>query len=308
MPIPYRHPAAKAAGFFYEYPLITGHSLFQEMMQMKCAWQDFLNVLPPELRIEVDRQGKGGVWELRMRCGEPAEIIGPWGSKWINNTVSKQDIHYVVNMASKYSPWASHTVSEGYLTTSGGHRIGLCGKGVIKEDGLTTIKDPTSLCIRVARDHPGIAKGLPDMGSVLIIGKPGAGKTSLLRDFIRHRSETGFSSVAVVDERGELFPDGIFHPGKRTDILSGCSKACGIEMVLRTMGPGIIAVDEITADADCDALLQCGWCGVSLIATAHASCREELHHRPVYQKLISYRLFDWLVILQQDKSWKLERM
>lgn len=79
-------------------------------------------------------------------------------------------------------------------------------------------------------------------------------------------------------------------------------------MLLRTMSPGAIAVDEITADEDCDALLQSGWCGVELLATAHAANAEELNRRPIYQKLILNRLFDWLVILQQDKSWRLERM
>ncbi len=275
---------------------------------MKCAWQDLLSVLPPGYRGEVNDQGKMGLWELRMRAGYPPELVGAWGSAWLSDTATSQDIRYVVNAASKYSPWAARTISQGYLTTPGGHRIGICGKGVTNDNELITIKESTSLCIRVARDHPGVAKGLPEQGSVLIIGKPGAGKTTLLRDLIRQRSEQGHSAISVVDERGELFPEGIFDPGKRTDVLSGCSKAKGIEMLLRTMGPGTIAVDEITSDRDCDALLHGGWCGVSLLATAHASGKEELHRRPVYEKLISYRLFDWLVILQQDKSWILERM
>lgn len=275
---------------------------------MKCAWQDFLNVIPLGFRAEVDRQGRGDLWELRLRCGYPPELISSLGSRWLKMSVQSKDISYVINAASRYSPWASQTISQGYLTTAGGHRIGLCGKSVSQNGGCVTIKEPTSLCLRVACDHPGTAAGLPDLGSVLIIGKPGAGKTTLLRDLIRQRSNNGASSVAVVDERGELFPDGIFDPGMRTDVLSGCSKPQGIEMLLRTMGPGTIAVDEITADGDCDALLHSGWCGVSLLATAHASGKEELHRRPVYQKLISHRLFDWLVILQQDKSWILERM
>lgn len=275
---------------------------------MKCAWQDFLNVLPPGYRSEVDRQGKGGLWELRMRCGQRPELLGAWGSVCIPETVQPADIRYVVNAASRYSPWASQTIAQGYLTTPGGHRIGLCGKTVVQADAITVIKEPSSLCLRVARDHPGIAKGLPLQGSVLVIGKPGAGKTTLLRDLIRQRSEYGGQAVSVVDERGELFPEGVFDPGRRTDILSGCSKAQGIGMLLRTMAPGTIAMDEITEEADCDAMLHCGWCGVELLATAHAASREELHRRPVYEKIISYQLFDWLVILQQDKSWRLERM
>lgn len=275
---------------------------------MKCAWQNFLNILPSDYRPEVDSLGKRGLWELRMRCGQPPELVGAWGSKWLRQTVQSKDIRYVINAASRYSPWASQTIAQGYLTTSGGHRIGICGQAVTQDGGVITIKEPTSLCLRVARDHPGIAKGLPDQGSVLIIGKPGAGKTTLLRDVIRLRSEAGDAAISVVDERGELFPSEIFHPGKRTDILTGCPKPDGIDMALRTMGPGTVAMDEITSERDCAALIRCAWCGVSTLTTAHAGSREEFYQRPLYQRLISGKLFDWLVILQQDKSWKLERM
>lgn len=275
---------------------------------MKCAWQDLLNTIPPGLRPEVDTLGRSDLWELRLRIGRQPELVGPWGSKWLKNITQRADISYVINAASRYSPWASETANQGYLTTSGGHRIGLCGRAVIQNASVRSMKEISSLCIRVARDYPGAAKGLPEQGSILIIGKPGAGKTTLLRDLIRQRSNQGSCGISVVDERGEIFPEGIFEPGIRTDILLGCSKAQGIEVLLRTMGPGVIAVDEITADKDCDALLHSGWCGVALLATAHAGSKEEMCQRPVYQKLLANKLFDWLVILQQDKSWKLERM
>ena len=275
---------------------------------MKCAWQDLLNILPPGYRTEVDRLKKKGVWEIRLRLGRCPEFVGTWGSEWLTTPVSAPDILYVINSASKYSPWSAESISRGFLTTSGGHRIGICGKAVIRDGTLFSIKEPTGLCVRVASDHPGIAKGLPEQGNVLIIGKPGAGKTTLLRDLIRQRSNSDRGAISVVDERGELFPGEIFDPGLRTDILSGCSKAQGIEMLLRTMGPDIIAVDEITADADCESLIHSSLCGVKLLATAHAANREELNSRPIYQKLLSCEIFDWLVILQQDKSWRLERM
>lgn len=79
-------------------------------------------------------------------------------------------------------------------------------------------------------------------------------------------------------------------------------------MLLRTMCPQTIAVDEITAAEDCEALLNAGWCGVELLATAHAADRDDLFHRPVYRSIIENRLFDTLVIMQPDKSWRAERM
>lgn len=275
---------------------------------MLCAWQEFLNVVPPRMRWEVDRLGKTGLQELRLRRGHPPELVFQNGSNWLEGNITGEDLSFVVNTASQYSPWASTTASHGYLTAPGGHRIGLCGEVVLQEGQANGLRRVDSVCMRVARDFPGISGGLTLTGSVLIIGSPGAGKTTLLRDLIRRRSDAGTRSIAVVDERGELFPSNIFQPGKRTDILTGCFKPQGIEMVLRTMGPGTIAVDEITADTDCEALLHAGWCGVGLLATAHAASRTDLETRPVYRKIIDHKLFDMLVILQQDKSWKMERM
>lgn len=272
---------------------------------MRCAWQEFLSVLPLWMRQDVDRQGSGTLQELRLRRGQVPELVCAEGFKRLDREVESDDLTFVVNAASRYSPWSASTAAQGYITAPGGHRIGLCGDAVIHDGKLSGIREVRSLCLRVARDFPGIADGIAPTGSVLVIGPPGAGKTTLLRDLIRSRSAT--ASVAVVDERGELFPGG-FATGQRTDILTGCGKAEGTDTVLRTMGPGCIAVDEITSEADCEALLKAGWCGVELLATAHAGSKKDLETRPIYAKLLHCRLFDTLVILQRDKSWRTERM
>ena len=79
-------------------------------------------------------------------------------------------------------------------------------------------------------------------------------------------------------------------------------------MVLRSMGPEWIAVDEITAAGDCDALIQAGWCGVKLLATVHASGIDDLTQRPIYRPLLQTKLFRQGIILRRDKSMRLERM
>lgn len=276
---------------------------------MICAWNELLCVLPVRLRQDVDRQGREIMRELRLRLGRPPELVCGNGSRWLTDKVTADDLKMTINLASQYSPWTAETVADGFLTIRGGHRIGICGETAVSNNQMLTIREPTSLCLRVARDFPGIAADVADGNdSILIIGRPGAGKTTFLRDLIRQISDRG-CAVSVVDERRELFPsDGCFFAGKRTDILSGCRKNIGIETVLRAMGPAVIAVDEITAVCDCKSLLQAGRCGTRLLATAHAADLSDLNSRPIYQLLQTRKLFDRVITLQPGNHWKVERM
>lgn len=273
---------------------------------MMCAWKELLGILPQKLRRDVDSLGKESLEELRLRMGAPPELVTGTGSRWLSTAVTREDLNFVVNAASRYSPWAAVTASQGYLTAPGGHRIGLCGEAVCRNGVLEGIREISSLCIRVARDFPGVAgKAGDNTGSALILGAPGWGKTTLLRDLIRQRGAR--EQVSVVDERGELFPAG-FSRGQRVDVLTGCPKAEGILTVLRTMGPSVIAVDEITEEGDCMALLKAVNCGVQLLATAHACSVEDIRNRKIYGELIRNRVFDTFLVLRKDKSYKVERV
>ena len=271
---------------------------------MTCEWKALLSILPIRLRQEVDRLGRTNLQELRLRKMEPPELVLNTDSLWLSEIVTTEDLDYIVNAASRYSPWIGRSCAQGYITAPGGHRIGICGEAVYKNGVIEGIRQIQSLCIRIARDFPGIAATLEgSRKSTLILGPPGSGKTTLLRDLIRQISEK--EAVCIVDERMELFPQG-FQKGKRTDILSGCSKQIGITQLLRTMGPDWIAVDEITAEQDCIALEQAVNCGVRLLATAHASSFSDFMCRKVYSRLISCRAFDMAVILKKNKTYHVE--
>lgn len=274
---------------------------------MRCAWQELVAILPPWLRSEMARYDSEAVQEIRLRLHAPPEIVVFGKSAWLKRIVTEEDIQFSVNTASRYSPWSAATTAKGYLTAKGGHRIGLCGEAVIQDGAMCGFRKVTSLNIRVARDIKGVASCIRCHDSLLIIGAPGAGKTTLLRDLIRSISNDG-SHVGVVDERGELFPMGVFEIGKCTDILTGCGKQEGIDAVLRTMGPSWIAVDEITEAGDCRALLHAGWCGVKLLATAHAGSIRDLQSRAVYRPILESKLFATVVVLKPDKTWTQERM
>lgn len=274
---------------------------------MNILKNELLSILPPRWRPQFDGEILSDLQEIRARTGQPVQLCNPAGLRTISQKATGEDLKFVLQSASRYSPWNAVSVRQGYLTAPGGHRIGLCG-----EVAGDTLRNLTSLCIRLCRDVQNISDPIALSGSTLILGPPGAGKTTLLRDLIRRISREERQSIAVVDERCEIFPcasgQPCFDPGPCTDILSGTEKARGISMVLRSMGPGWIAVDEITEESDCRALIRAGWCGISLLATAHAADLNDLRSRPIYRPLLSGGLFRSVVVLHPDLSFHQERI
>ena len=274
---------------------------------MICAWKSLLSILPGWMVPEVDKLGREDLQELRLRLGQPPQLILKHNRMELQRKLSADDLNFCVNVASRYSPWAAATAAKGYLTGPGGHRIGLCGEAVLRGGKVEGIKNLTSLNIRVARDFPGISRGIPTQDSLLILGAPGWGKTTLLRDLIRKRAGDN-QQVAVVDERGELFPSENFISGSGVDILTGCGKGEGISMLLRTMGPQCIAVDEITEPQDVQSLIQAANCGVRLLATAHAASTHDFRNRTVYRQLMENNIFHTLLVLNRYNTFTVERI
>ena len=275
---------------------------------MRCAWKELLGVLPAWLRQPVDEICAEQGEEIRLRLGMPPELVCHRKRVWLDRSVTRDDLNQCVNLASRYSPWSSASAGMGYITAAGGHRMGLCGDAVVKEGKVTGFREIRSITLRIARDITGIAPGSSIHGSTVIIGPPGAGKTTMLRDLVRNLSCRGVH-IAVVDERCEIFPDvQEMLPGKCTDVMSAAPKEAGIAMVLRTIGPEWIAVDEITQASDCAGLLHGIHCGVKLLATAHAGSMSEFKKRELYRPLVEQRVFTAAIVLGRDKSWTLERM
>jgi len=273
---------------------------------MKCTWAPLLKVLPVWLRKEVDMPGKETIREIRLRLNRTAELVTDQGSRFLNQPVTREDIQYVINGATRYSPWGSKSMQLGFVTIDGGHRIGIAGQLADKSGDHVQIQSVLSLCIRIARDIPQIGDEYRHLtGSVLILGAPGWGKTTLLRDLARGVSQT--QQTVVIDDRGELFPEG-FGRGKRMDVLSFCPKKNGIDMAIRNLSPETLVVDEITQDQDCAALVYAAHCGVRLLATAHAASLENLMQRKVYRPLVEGGIFEHLLVLNKERSCRVERM
>lgn len=278
-----------------------------------------------------------GLQEIRLRAERPLllqyqgrEIFGGRAGELTDKAgraykVSLRDIRETLEMVGRHSLYAfEEELRQGFLTIQGGHRIGLAGRTVLEGNKVRSVKYISFLNVRLSHEVRGCGDGvLPFLygkgGQVchtLIISPPRCGKTTLLRDLIRQISDGGQKgegqplrpghTVGVVDERSEIGGCYLGVPtndlGIRTDVLDCCPKTEGMMMLIRSMSPEVVAVDEIGSYEEIHAIEAVLHCGCRLLATVHGSSMEDMLGKPLLKKLVQEQVFERYVILQRPGS------
>lgn len=252
--------------------------------------------------------------DIRMRSGAPIELCHMQGSELIGSAMTAERLLEAVSAMLDYSLYAwEDELRRGFFTLPGGFRVGVCGRYAVKRGEPHTLKYLSSACVRIAREVKGAAQALipylaPDgntetPASILIISRPGMGKTTLLRDIARLMSESGYH-VALADERGELASavrgTPILDVGSRTDVMDMCPKHLAIAHMIRSMAPDIVMTDELGGVNDANAVLDAKRSGVAVVATAHANTLNEAIERSTLRPMLEARAFDFIVRLSGE--------
>lgn len=272
----------------------------------------------------------GGIVEIRLRVNCPVILRTCTGEQLLQNNKETNVIYCEKEMEDIFRHLCHDSVyayeeerRQGYMTLAGGHRIGITGEVIYKEGQGYIVKYIRYMNIRIAHEITGVAepimqylyqKGEPC--NTLLISPPAAGKTTLLRDIIRlyaDGSKRGMDesnrehllcngvNVGVIDERGEIAGayrgSASLHCGMRTDVITGGDKRNGVEILVRTFAPRVIAMDEIGNQQDAEAIFYAGVSGCSILATAHGKSLDDIKRKPELAPLLGKGIFERLVLL-----------
>lgn len=283
--------------------------------------KDILDVLPQNIRNIIPKVKElEKLQEIRLKVNKP--LILELGEREIieDYNVSYEDINNILKRMSNYSIYSiEDEMKQGYITIKGGHRVGICGNCIIENNIVKTIKNVSSLNIRICREIIGCSdKVMPrilkdnNVLNTIIISPPKCGKTTLIRDITRNISNGINSSglkgknICVIDERSEICAssNGIpqLNVGIRTDVMDNCPKSQGIMMAIRSMAPDVIVCDEIGTYEDVKSILSALNCGVNLITTIHGFGIEDLKSRDVFKDVINNRIFQKAIVLSCRKG------
>jgi stage III sporulation protein SpoIIIAA len=241
-----------------------------------------LNALPPHICVPLkQREDNFELLEIVMDLGRKPEARYPGREATLSETeITPEDIDYVVARIEDFGD-DNRAGIERTL-----HRISCIRNRRGKIVGLTC---------RVGRAVYGTIKVIEDLiktgKSTLMLGRPGVGKTTMLREVARVLADDMGKRVVIVDTSNEIAGDGdIPHPAigqaRRMQVRTpALQHAVMIEAVENHM-PEVIVIDEIGTELEAAAARTIAERGVQLVATAHGNELENLIMNPTLADLI----------------------
>lgn len=295
--------------------------------------EDILHIFPDFMRPRWEKVAERAdrLQEIRLRVGQPVTVLMDNREKFLSERgeltdeisyagcSDEKELEAILAHICHYSIYAfADEIRQGFMTIRGGHRIGLSGQ-VILEDGerIRNIKYIRYLNVRIAHEVKGVSdKALPFLYSrgevlnTLIVSPPGCGKTTMLRDLVRNISSGTIygkgRNVGLVDERSEIAGSYLGIPqndiGIRTDVMDACPKREGMMMLIRSMAPAVLAVDELGNAEDVEAMHRAVQCGCKMLATIHGFSLEEVGSKSYMKTVLEECLFDRYLLLKKKNN------
>lgn len=270
------------------------------------------NFFPLEISNGLNKSYTDKIYEIRLRLNQP--VILNYDNKRVylsNNGITlfandsiictKDIIDKIINNLTEYSIYAfNDRIKQGFLTTEEGIRIGIAGETVYDKNSIITIKNITSLNIRIPHEIINCSSEIYNktiknsLKNLLIISSPGVGKTTILKDIARKLNNNTTNSILLIDERGEFSA----LSGQNIDVIKYCNKYYAFSYGIRTMSPDVVIMDELSTEEDWkSAQLACN-SGVNIIASCHAKELNDLLNKEFFIK----NVFDYYVFLLDDGS------
>lgn len=295
--------------------------------------EEILHIFPDFMRTRWEKVAERAerLQEIRMRVNQPVIVLMD-NKEWFLDTSgalisevsnaaysNEKELEAVLTHVCRYSIYAfADEIRQGFITIPGGHRIGLSGQVILEDsEHIRNIKYIRYLNIRIAHEVIGVSdKALPylyhrgEVLNTLIISPPGCGKTTMLRDLVRSISCGNAygkgRNVGLVDERSEIAGSFLGVPqndiGLRTDVMDACPKSEGMMMLIRSMAPDILAVDELGSKKDVEAMNQAVQCGCRMLATIHGFSIEEVGCKEYMKTVMKEQLFDRYMVLGKKNN------
>jgi stage III sporulation protein SpoIIIAA len=240
-----------------------------------------LAALPPRIRAAAQERGRANLLEIVLDLGRLPEARYPEGAFDLGaEVVSSADLAYVVEHVGEFG--------EDNRAGIGGtlHRISALRN---RRGGVVGL---TCRVGRAVRGTVALIRDVVEAGrSILILGRPGVGKTTLLREAARVLADELGKRVVVVDTSNEIAGDGdVPHPGigraRRLQVARPAAQhGVMIEAVENHM-PEVIIIDEIGTELEAAAARTIAERGVQLVGTAHGRTLENLLVNPTLSDLV----------------------